>query len=140
MRRVPILACLINIVLLALTQTAHADHNAQEQVPLLHHALTHHPVSPALFTDLEELARIVDITYCVGLTGLGISKPFSCLSRCKDFPEFELITTWNTGPLLSDSCGYIALDHGKKRVIVAFRGTYSAVSYTHLTLPTIYSV
>jgi hypothetical protein len=35
--------------------------------------------------------------------------------------------TWNTGPLLSDSCGYIALSHPPhpKRVIVAFRGTYS---------------
>lgn len=82
-------------------------------------------VSVALFSELEELARIVDISYCVGLTSLGIKKPFSCLSRCSDFPKFELITAWNTGPLLSDSCGYVALDHGKERIIVAFRGTYS---------------
>jgi hypothetical protein len=143
MRRAPILASLINVLLAALPQTpifaaasAHVDHHVQEQVPLLNHALTHHPVSPALFSNLEELARIVDITYCVGLTGLGISKPFSCLSRCKDFPEFELISTWNTGPLLSDSCGYIALDHGKKRVIVAFRGTYS-VANTVVDLSTV---
>ncbi|KAL4783485.1 Alpha/Beta hydrolase protein [Aspergillus varians] len=36
-------------------------------------------------------------------------------------------TAWNTGPFLSDSCGYIALSHppSPKRIIVAFRGTYS---------------
>ena len=35
--------------------------------------------------------------------------------------------TWNTGPFLSDSCGYIALSHppAPKRIIIAFRGTYS---------------
>ncbi|KAK5124048.1 hypothetical protein LTR85_002245 [Meristemomyces frigidus] len=82
-------------------------------------------ISVALFSELEELARIVDISYCVGLTSLGITRPFTCLSRCSDFPRFELITAWNTGPLLSDSCGYVALDHGKERIIVAFRGTYS---------------
>lgn len=83
------------------------------------------PVSAAIFESLEELARIVDISYCVGST--GIQKPFNCLGRCGDFKGFELITTWNTGPLLSDSCGYIALSHEpfEKRVIVAFRGTYS---------------
>ncbi|KIX00529.1 uncharacterized protein Z518_10669 [Rhinocladiella mackenziei CBS 650.93] len=82
-------------------------------------------VSQKTFESLEELARIVDISYCVGNT--GIQKPFKCLSRCSDFETFELITTWNTGPLLSDSCGYIALSHPPyaKRVIVAFRGTYS---------------
>ena len=106
------------------------------QVPLLQHAPTNRTVSVDLFTELEELARIVDITYCVGLTSLGINKPISCLSRCKDFPKFELVTTWNTGPLLSDSCGYIALDHGKKRVIVAFRGTYS-VANTIVDLSTV---
>lgn len=48
-----------------------------------------------------------------------------------------LVGTWNTGPLLSDSCGYVVVDHGKKeegrggeeggkgRIVVAFRGTYS---------------
>ncbi|EXJ64899.1 hypothetical protein A1O7_01238 [Cladophialophora yegresii CBS 114405] len=82
-------------------------------------------VSQALFESLEELARIVDISYCVGTS--GIHKPFKCLSRCSDFEGFELITAWNTGPLLSDSSGYIALSHApyEKRVIVAFRGTYS---------------
>jgi predicted lipase len=138
MRRAPILAALINILLLAVfaAASAHGDHQVQEQVPLLQHALTNRSVSPDLFTELEELARIVDISYCVGLTSLGINKPFSCLSRCKDFPKFELVTTWNTGPLLSDSCGYIALDHGKQRVIVAFRGTYS-IANTVVDLSTV---
>lgn len=83
------------------------------------------PISANVFESLEELARIVDISYCVGSS--GIQKPFQCLSRCKEFEGFELITTWNTGPLLSDSCGYIAISHEpfEKRVLVAFRGTYS---------------
>ncbi|KAI7283866.1 extracellular lipase [Hortaea werneckii] len=87
------------------------------------HSSHDHPrkVSAPLFSELEELARIVDITYC----SPAIAKPFTCLSRCEDFPQFELITTWDTGPLLSDSAGYIALDHGQSRIIVAFRGTYS---------------
>jgi len=82
-------------------------------------------ISQETFESLEELARIVDISYCVGTS--GIHKPFKCLSRCGDFEGFELVTTWNTGPLLSDSCGYIAVSHPpyQKRVIVAFRGTYS---------------
>lgn len=62
------------------------------QVPLLHHANDNRAVSAELFADLEQLARIVDISYCVGLTGMGISQPFQCLSRCSDFPSFELIT------------------------------------------------
>ena len=49
-------------------------------------------ISNELFNDLEELSRIVDISYCVGLTGLGIQKPFLCASRCQDFPTFELVT------------------------------------------------
>ncbi|PTU19228.1 hypothetical protein P175DRAFT_0502749 [Aspergillus ochraceoroseus IBT 24754] len=83
------------------------------------------PVSPELFNSLEELARIVDISYCVGNT--GVQKPFECLSHCNEFQGFELVTTWNTGPFLSDSCGYIALSHSPsvKRIIIAFRGTYS---------------
>jgi hypothetical protein len=83
-------------------------------------------ISASLFSNLEELARLVDISYCVGTS--GIHPPFQCLSRCADFaPHFELVTTWNTGPLMSDSSGYIALSHEpfERRVIVAFRGTYS---------------
>ncbi|KAF1824193.1 alpha/beta-hydrolase [Dissoconium aciculare CBS 342.82] len=84
-------------------------------------------VSLQLYADLEELARLVDIAYCVGSTSLGIASPFRCLSRCAEFPAFELVTTFNTGLLFSDSCGYIALDHDRRRIIVAFRGTYSLV-------------
>ncbi|KAL5397740.1 hypothetical protein PMIN06_001312 [Paraphaeosphaeria minitans] len=86
-------------------------------------------ISRELFFHLEELARIVDISYCVGTAGLGIAKPFSCASHCDDddFNDFELVTAWNTGPLFSDSCGYIALSHppSRPRILVAFRGTYS---------------
>lgn len=106
------------------------------QTPFLRHAHSNRNVSVALFEELEELARVVDVSYCVGLTSNGISKPFKCLSRCSDFPDFELVTTWNTGPMLSDSCGYIALDHGKERVIVAFRGTYS-IANTIVDLSTV---
>ena len=135
----PIMPCLslfTTLFFFACAALAAAAVPVDRQVPLLQHAPTNRTVSVDLFTELEELARIVDITYCVGLTSLGINKPFSCLSRCKDFPKFELVTTWNTGPLLSDSCGYIALDHGKKRVIVAFRGTYS-VANTIVDLSTV---
>ena len=97
-----------------------------------------HNISRELFHDIEELARIVDISYCVGNAGTGIQKPFLCASRCQDFPTFELVTTWNTGPFLSDSCGYVALSHppSPPRIIVAFRGTYS-VTNTIIDLSTI---
>jgi hypothetical protein len=51
-------------------------------------------ITQDLFWELEELARIVDITYCVGTAGLGIKKPFKCASRCgdRDFETFELVT------------------------------------------------
>lgn len=49
-------------------------------------------ISSELFTDLEELSRIVDIAYCVGLTGSGIQKPFLCASRCQEFGSFQLVT------------------------------------------------
>lgn len=121
---------------------------SKDQIPIVqHHAPNNRTVSPQLFAELEELSRIVDISYCVGDLGLGIKKPFSCASRCKDFENFELVAvqpinfplfsavsltkrvsqTWNTGPLLSDSCGYIALSHppSPRRLILAFRGTYS---------------
>ncbi|KAF2429898.1 alpha/beta-hydrolase [Tothia fuscella] len=120
------------LVCLLTTPGACDLHPSSEQILLVQHdASTHTPsnrsISPSLFVELEELARIVDITYCVGALGLGIQKPFECPSRCKDFKGFELVTTWNTGPLLSDSCGYIALSHppSPPRIIIAFRGTYS---------------
>ena len=49
-------------------------------------------ISVELFNDLEELSRLVDISYCVGLTGVGIQKPFQCASHCSDFENFELVT------------------------------------------------
>lgn len=49
-------------------------------------------ISRSLFESLEELARIVDIAYCVGSS--GIQKPFQCLSRCKEFEGFELVTVF----------------------------------------------
>ncbi|KAK3952610.1 Alpha/Beta hydrolase protein [Pseudoneurospora amorphoporcata] len=106
-------------------------------------------VSLPFFASLERMARLVDITYCVGTT--GVSKPFSCVSRCKDFPTLRLERTWNTGLLLSDSCGYLAVDHGERRrdertgrgvvvsdpaIIVAFRGTYS-ITNTIVDLSTV---
>ncbi|KAI1756652.1 Alpha/Beta hydrolase protein [Xylaria castorea] len=113
-------------------------------------------ISFSLFASLERLSRLVDITYCVGTT--GIRQPFSCISRCKDFPSLELVTTWNTGVLLSDSCGYVAIDHGSSpisgessstphekdqsnkkvngAIIVAFRGTYS-ITNTIIDLSTV---
>lgn len=97
-------------------------------------------VSPAFFTELERLARLVDITYCVGTS--GIYQPFSCASRCREFPNLRLASTWNTGVLMSDSCGYVAVDHGSEdakqdpAIIVAFRGTYS-IANTVMDLSTI---
>lgn len=46
-------------------------------------------ISTALFNSLEELSRLVDVSYCVGTT--GIQKPFQCLSRCDEFPDLELV-------------------------------------------------
>ena len=62
------------------------------QLPLTspHSNSLNRTVSSTLFYELEELARIVDISYCVGTT--GIQKPFLCVSRCQEFPDFELIT------------------------------------------------
>lgn len=52
-------------------------------------------ISAELFADLEELSRLVDISYCVGLTGTGIQRPFQCVSRCHEFQGFELVTVSN---------------------------------------------
>ncbi|KAH6997562.1 Alpha/Beta hydrolase protein [Ilyonectria sp. MPI-CAGE-AT-0026] len=107
-------------------------------------------ISMALFATLERLARLVDITYCIGTT--GVSKPFECVSRCSNFPTLSLVTTWNTGALMSDSCGFIAVDHGVQQrdtaasnsiyttggpaIVVAFRGTYS-ITNTVVDLSTV---
>jgi hypothetical protein len=127
---------LISLLLLAFETLAVPTNTGPR---LQHHEGDNHgTISVELFAELEELARIVDISYCVGATGLGIQKPFQCLSRCSEFPNFELVTTWNTGALISDSCGYIALSHppSPPRIIIAFRGTYS-ITNTILDLSTI---
>lgn len=49
-----------------------------------------HEISEELFGSLEELARIVDVAYCVGTT--EVRKPFKCLSHCSEFQGFELVT------------------------------------------------
>lgn len=46
-------------------------------------------VPPSLFLELEELSRLVGISYCVGYQ--GIQYPFECLSHCSDFKGFELV-------------------------------------------------
>lgn len=53
-------------------------------------AQTKKHVSTDLFNSLEELSRLVDISYCVGTT--GVQQPFQCLSRCIEFPDLELVT------------------------------------------------
>lgn len=79
--------------LVACLFTAAYGASTPAQIPLArHHVATNRTVSPALFKDLEELSRIVDIAYCVGGFGLGIEKPFECPSRCHDFKTFELVT------------------------------------------------
>ncbi|EHA58317.1 triacylglycerol lipase FGL2 [Pyricularia oryzae 70-15] len=92
-------------------------------------------ISSILFTSLERLARLVDIAYCVGSLP-GISRPFTCASRCADFPHVSLVNTWDTGPLLTDSCGYVAIDHADEAIVVAFRGTYS-IANTVIDLSTV---
>jgi hypothetical protein len=62
------------------------------QAPLLRHSSDNDTISTELFAELEELSRIVDIAYCVGTAGLGIQKPFKCVSRCSEFENFELVT------------------------------------------------
>lgn len=47
-------------------------------------------VSAEVFNSLEELSRVVDVSYCVGTS--GVQKPFECLSHCKDLEGFELVT------------------------------------------------
>ena len=65
------------------------------QEPVRPHDSNDTSISVELFAELEELARIVDISYCVGTAGLGISKPFQCVSRCGEFDNFELVQVYN---------------------------------------------
>ena len=87
-------------------------------------------VSMALFSELEELSRLVDISYCTGMLATGISKPFHCWCRCGDFPHFQLVKDWRTGfNMQSDSGGYVAVDSVGKRIVIAFRGTYNIAGW-----------
>ncbi|EFR01751.1 feruloyl esterase A [Nannizzia gypsea CBS 118893] len=130
MARVGILCLAVAILhsLLPVATTAGRVAQDDERYSVPHLENNGRQVSKALFEELEELAKVVDIAYCVG--NWGITKPFSCPGLCEQFPHFELVKTWNTGPLLSDSCGYVALSHppSPKRIIVSFRGTYSIVN------------
>lgn len=66
------------------------DTRPTTQIPIVYTQGTNQNITFKLFAELEELARIVDISYCVGTT--GIHKPFICASRCQDFRSFELVT------------------------------------------------
>lgn len=85
-----LLCCLVLVTPFA----AHSSHAHQQ--PLFRGTATANTtlISQKLFWELEELARIVDISYCVGTAGLGIKRPFSCASRCadRDFETFDLVT------------------------------------------------
>ncbi|ODH47358.1 hypothetical protein GX48_06529 [Paracoccidioides brasiliensis] len=116
---------LFSVFLHFIVATASPQQQPENHGSIVHNCRDYRTVSKELFLSLEELSRIVDITYCVGTT--GVYKPFQCLGRCHEFEGFELVTTWNTGPLLSDSCGFLVLSHPPwpKRIIIGFRGTYS---------------
>lgn len=78
-----------SLLLLGLVASSHGE---SAQSPLLQAG--NDTISGELFFELEELARIVDIAYCVGAAGLGIQEPFECASHCgdEDFKNFELVT------------------------------------------------
>ncbi|KAH8177629.1 lipase (class 3) domain-containing protein [Sarocladium implicatum] len=150
MRYPTILARLLPWLLVQLTVGTLAFNIRLGQQPLRDTLQKPKSVSVRLFAELERLARLVDISYCIGTT--GVSKPFNCASRCSEFPTLSLAATWNTGILLSDSCGYLAVDHGNQRpdvndeippgelgykaIIIAFRGTYS-ITNTVVDLSTV---
>jgi hypothetical protein len=91
------MASILGLLLLCSVVFASAAGTVRDATP--QHPLGYRPgngtlISQDLFWELEELARIVDISYCVGTAGLGIQKPFQCASRCadRDFETFELVT------------------------------------------------
>jgi hypothetical protein len=69
----------------------------EQQHALLQQQSTNRTVSATLFAELEESARLADIAYCVGTT--GIYNPFGCLSHCEEFKGFELITVSNNNTI-----------------------------------------
>lgn len=86
--------CSLFVLLLAWSSLGDAG-----QSPLLQ--ASNDTITRELFFELEELARIVDIAYCVGTAGLGIQKPFDCASHCgdEDFKTFELVTVCARDPM-----------------------------------------
>lgn len=85
MRAFPVVKQLLYLSLIWTVDTLPAT-----QSPIVNTQDANRNITFRLFAELEELARIVDISYCVGTT--GIHKPFVCLSRCQDFKGFELVT------------------------------------------------
>lgn len=84
----------IHNTLLTLYVSLAASFPAPNQHPFnygSHEALVagNHNLSTELFAELEEFARLVDIAYCVGVT--GIQAPFECASRCNEFPGYQLV-------------------------------------------------
>ncbi|MCJ1441782.1 MAG: hypothetical protein MMC23_002274 [Stictis urceolatum] len=121
MKKIRLLLLVINI----LTSYASPLFQGLQAAIVTDAAQTNRTISSKLFFELEELSRLVAISYCVGYQ--GIYKPFECLSHCADFERFELVKTWNSGIIDSASCGYVALSHPPHppRIIVAFRGSNS---------------
>lgn len=81
---------LLAATLLADAAVVHGDAQNVLQKQQNQEDITDRTVSEALFAELEESARLADIAYCVGTT--GIHNPFACLSHCEEFKGFELIT------------------------------------------------
>lgn len=117
-----IFSVLLCFPLLAVSAPSPAFH----QIPLLPEVHRSNGISQELFKDLNDLAKIVDVTNCLQ-TPEGISYPFECNSFCREFPGLKLLKQWNTKDDLADSSGYIAISHekGGEKVIIAFAGTYS---------------
>jgi len=90
MLRICKVLCFYYLFYLCCDAVATSKGNTQALLTPIESALALRNVSAKLFYELEELSRIVDISYCVGTT--GILKPFLCASRCQEFPDFELVT------------------------------------------------
>jgi len=63
--------------------------DTSSKLPSVHQPQARQNISKELYDELEELARVVDVSYCVGYS--GIRAPFDCLGRCEEFPSFQLV-------------------------------------------------
>jgi hypothetical protein len=79
------------VLLLASTGVVTAIAEVQDNGSIIADTRT---ASSKLFDELEELSRLVGISYCVGFQ--GITKPFECSSYCSDFDGFELVEVRQT--------------------------------------------